>query len=55
VSHHYQPTHPEEIRVEAELAIDGRSTARAALRTTPAGLIRAGFAVAAIILSSAAS
>jgi hypothetical protein len=47
-------THPEEIRLEAELTIRGRPTARAALRTTPAGLICAGLAVAAIILSSAA-
>ena len=31
-------THPEEIRFEAELTIAGRPTARAALRTTPAGV-----------------
>src|SRR3984957_6781785 len=36
------------------LTIAGRPTARAALRTTPAGLICAGLVVAAIILSSAA-
>jgi hypothetical protein len=47
-------THPEEIRLEAALTIGGRPTARAALRTTPAGVICAGLAVAAIILSSAA-
>ena len=47
-------THPEEIRLEAELTIAGRPTAHAALRTTPAGVICAGLAVAAIILSSAA-
>ena len=47
-------THPEEIRFEASLTIGGRPTARAALRTTPAGVICAGLAVAAIILSSAA-
>ncbi len=47
-------THPEEIRLEASLTIGGRPTARAALRTTPAGVICAGLAVAAIILSSAA-
>jgi hypothetical protein len=47
-------THLEEIRLEAELTIAGRPTARAALRTTPAGVICAGLAVAAIILSSAA-
>jgi hypothetical protein len=32
-------THPEEIRLEASLTIGGRPTARAALRTTPAGVI----------------
>ena len=47
-------THPEEIRLEAPLTIRGQPTARAALRTTPAGVICAGLAVAAIILSSAA-
>jgi hypothetical protein len=47
-------THPEEIRLEAELTIAGRPMARAFLRTTPAGVICAGLAVAAIILSSAA-
>jgi hypothetical protein len=47
-------THPEEIRLEAQLTIRGRPTARAALRTTPAGVICAGLAVAVIILSSAA-
>jgi hypothetical protein len=47
-------THPEEIRLEAQLTIGGRPTARATLRTTPAGVICAGLAVAAIILSSAA-
>ena len=47
-------THPEEIRLEAALTIGGRPTARAALRTTPAEVICAGLAVAAIILSSAA-
>ena len=40
--------------LEAALTIGGRPTARAALRTTPAGVICAGLAVAAIILSSAA-
>jgi hypothetical protein len=47
-------THPEEIRLEAQLTIRGHPTARAALRTTPPGVICAGLAVAAIILSSAA-
>ena len=47
-------THPEEIRLEAQLTIRGQPTARAALRTTPAGVICAGLAIAAIILSSAA-
>jgi len=47
-------THPEEILIEAELTIAGRPTARAALRTTPAGVICAGLAVAAIILSVSA-
>jgi hypothetical protein len=47
-------THPEEFRLEAQLTIRGQPTARAALRTTPAGVICAGLAVAAIILSSAA-
>jgi hypothetical protein len=47
-------THPGEIRLEAQLTIRGQPTARAALRTTPAGVICAGLAIAAIILSSAA-
>jgi hypothetical protein len=47
-------SHPEEIRLEAQLTIRGQPTARAALPTTPAGVICAGLAVAAIILSSAA-
>jgi hypothetical protein len=41
-------------QLEASLTIGGRPTARAALRTTPARVICAGLAVAAIILSSAA-
>ena len=47
-------THLEEIRLEAQLTIRCQPTARAALRTTPAGVICAGLAIAAIILSSAA-
>jgi hypothetical protein len=47
-------THPEEIRLEAQLTIRGHPTARAALRTTPAGVICARLAVGAIVLSSAA-
>jgi hypothetical protein len=44
-------THPEEIRLESTLTIGGRPTARAAIRTTPAGVICAGLAAAAIILA----
>jgi hypothetical protein len=47
-------THPEEIRLEAQLTIRGRPTARAAIRTTPAGVICVGLAIAAIIFSSGA-
>ena len=47
-------THPEEIRLEAELTISGKPTAHASVRTTPAGVMCTGLAVAAIILSTAA-
>jgi hypothetical protein len=47
-------THPEEVWLEAQLTTRGRATARAAIRTTPAGVICAGLAVAAIILSPGA-
>jgi len=47
-------THPEEIRLDAGLTIGGEPTAHASIRTTPAGVMCAGLAVAAIILSTAA-
>ena len=46
-------THPEEIRLKSQLTIRGRPTARAALRTTPAGVICAGLAVADYSTSAA--
>jgi hypothetical protein len=47
-------THPEEIRLDAGLTIGGEPTAHASIRTTPAGVMCAGLAVAAISLSTAA-
>ena len=48
-------THPEEIRLEAEWTVTGRATARAAIRTTPAGVICAGLALAVIVVATAAA
>lgn len=45
--------HPEEIRLETAFAIGERATAKWTIRTTPAGVICAGLAAAAIILSAA--
>jgi len=44
-------THPEEIRAEYELRLGNLVTVQASARTTPAGVISAGIAAAAIILA----
>lgn len=51
---HEPITHPEEIRMEGEVRLGEKATARGALRMTPAGLVCAGLMVAAIFLSTAA-
>lgn len=44
-------THPEEIKAEYELRLGNLVTVKASARITPAGVISAGIATAAIILA----
>jgi hypothetical protein len=48
------PAHPEEIRATVKLRLGKRSRLNATLRTTPAGLVTAGFMAATIFVSIAA-
>ncbi|MFO0990338.1 MAG: hypothetical protein U1E67_00200 [Hyphomicrobiales bacterium] len=45
------PSHPEEIRADYELRLGKLITVQASARITPAGVISAGIAAAAIILT----
>lgn len=45
------PSHPEEIRADYELRLGKLFTVQASARITPAGVISAGIAAAAIILA----
>ena len=45
------PSHPEEIRADYELRLGKLVTAQASARITPAGVISAGIAAAAIIVA----
>jgi len=45
------PSHPEEIRADYELRLGNLVTVKASARITPAGVISAGIAAAAIILA----
>jgi hypothetical protein len=45
------PSHPEEIRADYELRVGNLITVQASARITPAGVISAGIAAAAIIVA----
>jgi len=48
---HGAPSHPEEIRADYELRLGKLITVQASARITPAGVISAGIAAAAIIVA----